>query len=87
MLGGVIFIVSTIIIFGVFQYLAEKYAGVRFHGKFGYGEAKRQADSEKETYELFAELNPEGISKAIESCKKKHYKLTPENILNEYNKN
>jgi len=84
---GIIVILTMIVVFGGFQYLAEKFAGVRYHGKFGYGEAKRQADSEKETFELCAKLDPDGISKAIESCKKKHYKLTHGNILSEYNKN
>lgn len=86
MLAGVIFIVIAFVVFAGFQILSERYAGVRFHGKFGYSSAKKQSDSEKETYELFAKIDPEGISKAIESCKKKKYSLTHANILREYDK-
>ena len=87
MLVGVAVIIITIVVFAGFQILAEKYAGARFHGKFGYGEAKRQADSEKESFEYIASIDPEGISRAIERCKRKNYSLTHGNILEEYTYN
>ncbi len=87
MLVGVAVIIITIVVFAGFQILTEKYAGARFHGKFGYGEATRQADREKETYEIIASTDPEGISSAIERCKRKNYSLTHANILEEYTYN
>ena len=85
-IGFLGFIFFGIIVFGVFQLLAGKYAGAKFHGKFGYSNAKRESDEDEQTFSMLKTVDPEGISKAITICKNKKFVLTHTNIINEYEK-
>lgn len=84
--AGILFIVFGVVIFGVYQWLTEKYFGVRYHGKFGYPSALKESENEESMFKLQSEIDPVGISKAIAECKRKKFALTHKNILKEYEK-
>ncbi|MGQ8336305.1 hypothetical protein ACUNWD_07105 [Sunxiuqinia sp. A32] len=85
--GFLMFIIGALVFFGGFQFIAQKYFGTRFHGKFGAPSAFEENRREKESFEYLSKVDPVGINVAISSCKRKKYSLTHQNILSEYYKN
>jgi len=85
-IGLILVIVFGLILFGGFRFIMEKYAGTRYHGRFGASEAFRKSDQEKEELELFQKVDPNLVQRAIERCKEKNYSLTHGNILAEIRK-
>lgn len=82
-LGFLMFIVIVGAFFGGFQWIMAKFFGVRYHGKFQARQAMYQSLQEKDELRHLSNSNPKLVEEAINRCKKKHYKLTPPNILSE----
>jgi hypothetical protein len=79
-LAGILFIAVMAGIFYGFGWIVQKFFGFKLVGKFGVARELRNQDQIKI---VLNNQEPEIVDKAVEECKRKHYSVTQENVLNE----
>lgn len=78
---AVIFFIAVMAgIFYGFGWIVQRFFGVKLVGKFGVARELRNQDQIKI---VLNNQDPIIVNKAVEECKRKHYSITQENVLNE----
>ncbi len=78
---AIIFFIAVMAgIFYGFGWIFQKFFGIKLVGKFGVA---RELRNQEQLRTVLNNHNPELVDKAVEECKRKHYSITQENILNE----
>lgn len=74
------FFLTMVIIFGGFQWLAAKFFGVKYHGRFDRQQALQREEEQKQ---MLLTCSEEDIAEGVERCRKKGYAKTYSNVLTE----